>query len=217
MADKIQTELVPIEEMIFKGLKQRIHEVFGCPIAFDNSTDEIQAIRKLQQQTGVQYPYMFLSLSSLNRSTDAWRSTPFIRRGVNIVLANNKQVLNIAMVPVDFVCDVTYKDNDFSRVKNYAIRWLMSVQSGYLKFTVNYGQLFPIHIILGDDVPTPKREANAENIQEYTVITQLTVKGWMSEAKAREQPVYTEVEFEAFAGKEKFEAPANSQFFEFKR
>ncbi len=199
MTDTIQKEILPVEDFVFKGLKQRMNEVFGVPVAFDNSTDEIQAMRKMQQD-GVKYPFMFLTVTSFARTVEGWRSTPFIRRGVDAFIStDNKMAYKVSMIPVDFICEVTYKDNEFSRVKEYAKRWLMSIQSGFLKFSIEYGQLhLPIHIVLGDDVPTPKREANAENIQEYSVITQLTVKGWMSEEKLREQQAVTEIQVEAY-------------------
>jgi hypothetical protein len=216
-----QKEIIPIEELIFDGVKQRLHEVFGSPVVLANSTDEIQALRKQQSPQGIKYPYIFGSILNMDRSTDSYRALPFIRRGIDTFMGDtNHVVYKVSLMPVDFNVEIVFKSNDFAEIKKFAKRWLMSIQAGFLKFGIEYGRyIVPIHIVLSESLPVPKREANPENITEYALTTSFIVKGWVSEAKLREQQAYTQVEVEAYMVKEgeKLKAKVETQFFDFKR
>lgn len=193
-----QAELEPIENFIFKGLQQRLIEVFAAPVVMVNATDEIQALRKIREK-GVTYPYLFLSITGMAETKDSYRSMPFIRRGMDIVLSTDRKVAKkVAIMPTDVTFEVSYRHNSFPDVIEFGKRWLFAARGGYLKFTIEYGKSFDIHIYLSEELQIPKREANPENVTEYIVLTSLTVKGWFSEKKIREQQMALEVNVDAY-------------------
>jgi hypothetical protein len=210
-----QISVKPIEDFIFEGLIKRLREVFGAHVVLSNATDEIQTLAKLKLQN-VKYPFMFVSLTSLNPTKDSYRAMPMIRRGFDIFLStDNKQVLKVSAMPVDFVFEVKYFHNDFPAIVRFAKRWLFSAAAGFMKFTIIYGESFDIGFLLSEDISIPKREANPENIQEYPVVSTITCRGYMSEEKLRNQQAATEVDVTAYQSEQA--KKAGSTFFAFNK
>jgi hypothetical protein len=210
-----QVKIEPIEEAVFSGLRRKIARVFGIRAVFLNSTDEVQAIQKLTEK-GIQYPYMFLSLSSMAETKDTYRAIPLLRRGIDTILTNDeKQVFKVTVLPTDFVMEVTYKDQNFVRLRNFAKLWLMAGRGGYLKYSVRYGTTFDIHLVLSDDLSIPKREANPQDVQEYTLIANLTIRGYVSSSHLRDQQVANEVQVDAYL--QELGKQENTQFMSFNR
>jgi len=197
-----QPKIEPIESYIFSGLLGRLQEVFGVPTVLVNATNEIQAVKKIQGGDAVAYPYITATITSLTTSPDGWRPTPFLRRGVDTMLSSDQhQVYKVTCLPTDFVLEVTYKDNNFVGVMEFSKLWLFAARSGYLKFSIQYGDTpFHIWLILTEDIAIPKREADPTNISEFITVSTLTVKGWTSSKKLRIQQVATDVEVQGLLG-----------------
>ncbi len=194
-----QVKVQPIEDFIHAGLVARLKEVFDTPVLLVNATDEIQAIKKLAGGEKVKYPFLTLTLQNFTRTRDTYRAQPLLRRGIDTLLStDNKQVLKVSLMPVDFVFEVTYRHNEFKKLLDFAKMWLFAGEAGYLKYTVLYGQEFDIHVALSEDLAIPKREANPDNVAEYPLVSTLTVKGFMSSNRLRNQQAATEVDIDAY-------------------
>lgn len=215
MANTTQTEVSPIEEFVFNGLKSRLYEVFAAPVVMVNSTDEIQALKKLKEQ-GVTYPYLFLSITNLAETKDSYHNIALLRRGVDVLIQKDNVVAKkMSVLPVDFTFDVTYRHNKFPEVIEFGKMWLFAARAGYLKYSIEYGKAFDVHVYLSEEVQIPKREAGPENITEYSLLATLTVKGWMSSSKLREQQIATSVEVDAYLAA--LDGTQGVQFMQFKR
>lgn len=193
-----QVSIKPIEDFVFEGLVGRLHEMFGAHVVLTNATDEIQTLAKLKQQN-VKYPYLFASVTTMGITKDSYRAAPWIRRGLDVFVSNdNLQVLKVSLLPTDFVMEIKYFHNDFPSIVKFAKRWLFASAAGWMKFTVVYGESLDIRVTLEETVSIPKREANPENVQEFPVVSSLTIQGWSSEEKLRNQSAVVQVDVDSY-------------------
>lgn len=197
-ANPAQPKIVPIEEFIFEGLRQRVSEVFQVRTINSNSSDEIQLLNRLKDTQQLEYPYAYFSLSAVSVAKETYRSHSMYRTGLNTQLIDRQgtSTYNIKLLPTDFVFEVRYVDNDFRRLIGFSKKWLFSSQAGFLKFSIDYGQSIDIALILEESINIPKREADPTNVQEYELTTQLTVRGYTSQEQLVPQGLVKEIEVE---------------------
>lgn len=185
-----QPKLSPVEDFVFSGLKTRFNEVFQIPSVFTNSTDEIQVLKRLQEK-GVSYPYVFFSVTSMSITKDSYRPQSLFRRGIcTMPSTDDLMALRVKLLPTDFTIECRCKDNSFDRLLKYGKLWLFSSISGFLKFTINYGnQPLDVSILLDDTITFSKREAGPDQVAEHEVITSLTLRGYSSPDSLQRQPI----------------------------
>lgn len=195
-------KLEPIEELTRAGLLRRMREIFGFDWIMASSTEEITLLKRNKQGEEVKYPYGTLFQSGLAKGVDTYRSQPMLRRGMITNLAlDDKVAYKIAVMPADMEFEVTCKDARLDRLQQFAKRWLMTSQAGYLKFGVGYGKTqFNISVILNETLSFTKRDAGPDNIQEHTLVTTMLVKGYISEATLIEEQAIKEVQLDAMVG-----------------
>ena len=189
-----QPRILPIEDLVFDGLKKRLTEVFQVPSIISNASDEIQLLKRLREGN-VTYPYIFLALTAFSVGKETYRSHSMYRNGLNTKLVSTDQnfTYNVKLLPTDFTFEVRYLDNDFARLIKFAKLWLFSSQSGFLKFTVQYGNSMDIGMMLEESLTIPKREADPTNVAEYELTTTLTVHGYSSQEQLVTMPIVKEV------------------------
>lgn len=199
-----------------------MRQVFGCPCVYSTSNDETQALSKMFGGKPVEYPYIFVSISTVGANHESYATNRMARRGVPVVVSD-EQVGMLRLLPTSFECEVKFVTNRFSdidqgSVTSFSRRWLFARRCGYLKFNINYGRLnFPIGIEMTDSVPVPKLENKVEQESAYPPITvSLTVKGYMSEPELGSQGIVNTVEVDSVVLNPDGSVPG-SQFFSFNR
>jgi hypothetical protein len=197
-ASGLNLKLKPVEYFIFNGLETNFQRMFRCPVAWTTSTDKVRAIQQLFSGT-VEYPYAVLSLQSYTKSTDRGSNKASSSRGrVSIVTTDEKRTFRVVYLPVDIVIGVTYVTNKHTDLLTFANTWMFSGQDGALKFDIDYGKTaFSIGTLLEDHVDLPLREADLDNVQEYTLETTLTLYGFLSKATLLEGQVADSIQVDS--------------------
>jgi hypothetical protein len=209
-----QMELVLIDDLILQGVKERLHEVFQVPVVFTNSTDAIQALKRLYPERGnAPYPYIKASVASDTITKTGYRPHCLMRRGQDVTLTNDDKLsYRATILPVETAFELTYYDPNFIRLRQFVKTWLFAATGGWLKFTIQYGQAFDVHVSLTEEVQSPTREADPGNTTAYVATANFTVYGYASRPKLRDQQAATEMVADAYL-KELGEAGKNTYLF----
>ena len=202
--------LPPIEELVYRGLAQRLREVFEAPVVVHNGDDEVQVLAQARQGQ-VTYPYLFIKDTAYNVNHAGYRTKPLARDGIVLQVPSDDliQTYRIPVLPVEISLEANYKDNDYRRVRRFGKRWLFASQEGHLKFTVIYGGVsFSIAVNLDESFTLPVRSSDPSQIQEYTGTGLLTMQGYLSPELAIAQPIVKELDLDLYL---KTQAPTNAQ------
>lgn len=179
-------DIKPVESFVFEGLVSRMQQTFACQTVFTTANDKTRTLARLREGSGVQYPYIFMMISSFARNPESYATNRLARRGVMNVV-EEQQGLTVRLIPVNFEVEVEFITNKFEAVEqgavtSFARRWLFAQRCGYLKFNIMYGRLqLPISVTMSDSVPIPPLENKVEQESAYKITTTLTVHGWISE------------------------------------
>lgn len=198
----LNQELQPLENFIFSGFQQRFNEVFKCPPVWVTSTDKTKTLQKLFGNTTagatdkVPYPYAFLTLTDFTESTDRYHRKIMNMRGMRVIVGDDlKRAFRVKLNPMDFRVQVEFVTNRYEQARTFAKDWLFAKNNGWLAFNVQYGQLtVTIKVDVNGTVNLPSREADLDNIPEYTLTADATIQGFLSYATLMEEQLQTQVE-----------------------
>lgn len=197
-ASGLNLKLKPVEYFVFSGLETNFQRMFRCPVAWTTSTDKVRAIQQLFRGT-VEYPYAVLALQSYTKSTERGSNKSASGRGrPAIISTDEKRTFRVSYLPVDIMVGVTFVTNDHSHLLNFANTWMFAGQDGSLKFEIDYARTtFAVGTVLEEHIDLPLREADLDNVQEYTLETTLTLHGFISKATLLEGQVADSIQVES--------------------
>lgn len=198
-------EIQPIEDFVFAGLVKRFSEVFGCRTIITTSMDKTRTLARLFDGKPVEYPYAFLTPSSLSHNKESYQNHMLTRRGLTITHSNERRQM-ARLLPTNFSIEVEYHTNQFTgidakTVTGFVRRWLFAYKCGYLKFNIQYGQLeVRVGVTLDESVSTPMLENKVEQESSYKITANLVVHGWMSEPILGSQGTISEIDVQVALG-----------------
>lgn len=179
-------DITPIEQFVFDGIVKRMQQTFNCQTIFTTANDKTKTLARLREGSGVQYPYIFLTITSFARNAESYATNRLARKGV-MAIVGEEQGLTVRLLPANFEIDVEFITNKYDgieqgSVKAFARRWLFAQRCGYLKFNIMYGRLqVPIAVTMSESVPITPLENKVETESAYKITTTLTIHGWLSE------------------------------------
>lgn len=215
-------KLTPVEDEVFRELALRLQQTFGCIVITSTSTDRMKVLDKFLEGAKPQYPYVFMQLLSMAGNPESYVSNRMARHGLT-ALMDNSTGYNIRLLPTNFEFQIDFVTNKFQGVEvdnvvAFSRRWLMARRLGWLKFNINYGRLrLLVGATLSDSVSTPVLENKTEVEAAYTVSTNVTVHGYISEPILKEQSLITQIEVNGQIMNSDGSMPNNSQFISFER
>ena len=201
----INLKLDPVEKFIFSGLQERALEVFEAKSIWATSTDKTKLLQKLfgtqasgNNELNVQYPYMVFTLGSVTQSETRGNNKSQLMKGLQAAISmddDEKRTFRVKILPIDFAVSVEYCTNSFQDVLRYTNTWMFARVNGWLSFNVRYGDsVFSAKSDLDASVTIPQRDSDLNNVQEYTVTSNLTLQGYMSFGVLQEQQIVDTVQ-----------------------
>ena len=193
-----QQSVAPIENFIFNGIVNRLHQTFGCYVQFTNAENRMQEMLKIRKERNIRFPYIFVSLSDVSFVESYYNSNYLARQGMTVRLADSGNALaRVKLLPCTFSMRVEYftdhRDGDEGSVLWFIKRWMFARRLGYLKFNVKYGRTYSCPVMLDDSLSHPMKTAETEGVGCYTVEGSLTIHGFVSESKLLTSGVTTDL------------------------
>jgi hypothetical protein len=180
-------DVQPLDELIRAGFLQKLKEQFRCPATFTTSPDKLASLKTMLGNKQPEYPYLFCVQQSLSPNREGYSSHRLARYGIPVTYSDDgRQALNALIIPQNFEIEVTFITNKYDggleSVDGFSRRWQFSHRNGYTNFSVNYGlTTLDIQVLLSDTITTPVRENPADVESVYQVVTNATIKGYISE------------------------------------
>ena len=87
-----QQIITPIENFIFNGITNKLHQIFDCYVQFSNSENRMQEMLKIRKEKGIKFPYLFVSLSDTSFSQNYYNSNYLSRHGMVVKVAESGNV-----------------------------------------------------------------------------------------------------------------------------
>lgn len=194
-----QKQIRPIEDYILKGFQERFTEVFGCMSILIAAEDKAVALEAaFEGQTPV-VPYAFLKPTSFATNTNSYNRRALARHGL-VILKHEGITHKVKLTPVVFDIEVEYITDRFQGYKNSAMsfsrRWMMTLSQNHLRFAFQYGNVqFNIaDITMQESVPITPRGNPVENVTQYSILTSVQIKGYVSEPMLMESSTIQEME-----------------------
>lgn len=185
---KPQTTIEPVDTFIQAGLCQNMTQQFRVPAIFVTSPDALAQQKAQLGNKQPEYPYLFMYIQSFGPNTDSYMTNRLARHGIPVQVNNdNKQIQVAKLIPTNFETEVTYVTNkydglDTDSVKGFVRRWLTTRRNGALNFQTKYGLTsLAISCTMADVLQIPKRDNPADAESMYSVVTNVTVHGFVSE------------------------------------
>lgn len=199
----LKVEIPPVEDSILEGFRRQYCRVFDTKAVLTMSTDKAITLRNQygnkskNEVEAIPFPYAFLIYSSFNDSENRYNPYVAARRGIpsGMIQDDNNRVFDVKFIPKDFLFTVEYVTNSASQAIRYAKSLDFAQRLNKLSFSVAYAKTsFDISCNIDvTNISFPTRDAELENMAEYTVTHNLTVHGYISDASLVEQQVYHSV------------------------
>lgn len=200
-----------VEELMLQGFCQRYQQQFGSDLIIANSSDQVQQLQLRASGQHLTYPFAYAKINSASSpEADHYASRYLTRHGLTVQTGNEQNTAyNIRLLPCHYELEVTYETNKArgdNSVSFYAKRWLFAARTGALKFSINFGQVnLRIGAVLDLSVSIPSdRPSPGEAEATYKVVTNCTLKGYMSEAQLRKEAGNTTIEIAALMNRDSF-------------
>jgi hypothetical protein len=184
--------ILTLEEVIIKGILQRIEEVFDVkdPL-FITSSDRLfiqNVIRQRAAEKILLYPFCGLKLTGIGlpQTVPSYNPKALMRHGRTYSQPDDstRQVTKIETVPVEFQFELTYVNNDTLQVLRFANRWLFAHMRNSLFLTIRfYGMDYDIKVMIEPSLQIPEKDASVEIANTYEVVGNLIVTGYMTDAR----------------------------------
>lgn len=190
--NSLEVNIPPVEDSILEGFRRQYCKVFDTKAVLTMSTDKVLTLRnqygkKSKDETeAIPFPYAFLMYQSFNEVDNRYAASVTARHGlpIGMIQDDNNRVFSVKFLPKDFVFSVEYVTNSAVQAVRYAKALDFAQRLNKLSFSVAYAKTtFDISCTIDiSGIAFPTRDAELENIQEYTVTHNLTVHGYLSEA-----------------------------------
>ena len=181
-------DLQPIDDFVLKGFQARFQQQFGCEVIYVTTNEEAVVALRAKEGNPLTYPYAFLRIQSTGPNTESYTTNYLARKGLIALVEDNNLVAHrVRLIPTLFELEVKYVTNKFKSTEQGSVlafirRWLFARRNGALQFNVRYGLLsLGIQVMLSDSVPFTPRENAPDNETAYQVVTNATIKGYISE------------------------------------
>lgn len=200
-----QQIITPIENFIFNGITNKLHQVFGCYVQFSNSENKVQEMLKIRKEKGIKFPYLFVSLSDTSFTQDYYNSNYLSRHGMTVKVADSGNALaKVKLLPCTFTFKVEYftdrNDASVGSALWFTKRWMFARRLGYLKFNIKYGQTYSCPVLLDESLSQPTKPQESDAMACYQIDGNFTVNGFVSEAQLLTDGVLTDVVTEMKVG-----------------
>lgn len=197
-----------VETRILDGLARQYQQQFGTDLIISQSMDEVQKLALRKDGQRLKYPIAYAKLDSIasSEAPDHYVSRYLLRKGILVQIGDNgNTALNVRLLPAIFNVQITYETTATvgeNSVLWYTKRWLQSARMGLLKFSILIGNVrlqigytMDLHITVPSDRPSP-----ADEISSYKIITNMSLKGYMSEAILKPTGMLSNIEIEEQIG-----------------
>lgn len=181
----METVIQPVDSFIREGVARKLTEQFRAPAIFVSAPDALKNLKLMLGNKQPEYPYIFLRQQSVAPNPDSYNAHRLVREGVPVQFSKN-QFSMARILPVNFMVELTFITNkqsgDLDSVEGFTRRYLFMRRNGAMSFTVGYGMTsLPITYTLDESVTTSPRENPADAESIYTLVTNLTIHGYISE------------------------------------
>jgi len=191
-------KLQPIEEFIYSGFAKRYYQVFNAIPVMVTAFDKAKAVEKAFEGKVPTYPIGLITPVSIDQNIESYATNQLARRGLGSII-DNDSMYSVKLLPALLELEIEYRTLRFSgtddSVLSYIKRWLFARRIGSLKFNVDYGRLvFPIDVMpSSSNVAIPLRESTVEAETCYKIVTNITLKGYISEAELAQQGIVKKI------------------------
>ena len=194
-----QQIITPIENFIFNGITNKLHQIFDCYVQFSNSENRMQEMLKIRKEKGIKFPYLFVSLSDTSFSQNYYNSNYLSRHGMVVKVAESGNALaKVKLLPCTFTFKVEYftdkNDAGVGSALWFTKRWMFARRLGYLKFNIKYGQTYTCPVILDESLTQPMKPQESDALACYQIEGNFTVHGFVSESQLLTDGVLTQVD-----------------------
>lgn len=200
-----------VEELMLQGFCQRYQQQFGSDLIIAQSADQVQQLQVRASGSNLSYPFAYAKVNTASSpESDHYASRYLTRHGLTVQTGTeNNTAFNIRLLPCQYDLEVTYETNRSrgdDSVLFYTKRWLFAARTGALKFSINFGQVnLRIGVTLDLSVSIPSdRPSPGEAETAYKIVTNCSIKGYMSEAQLRREAGHTNVEIAALMNRDSF-------------
>ena len=183
-----QTQHLSIDSAVLAGFVQRFQQVFNCKCAVTYEFEKTKVLERIfGQGQPLEYPYAWFEIQSIGHNKEWYSTQLMVRKGRIVTIDSGSTVQRVRIMPANFDLGITYVTNKFDSVEQgsitaFARRWLLAYRGGYLKFTINYGNLvLNVALTMPETLTIPTRENVVETETSYKLTTNLTLHGYISE------------------------------------
>lgn len=186
----LSKNFTPIYKFIIGGVVSRLRDELGMPIAAVTSTDKIYAVKSLFRgdASKITYPFATVRMSSIRMSMDRGAVKGTALRGNRAVISNDElTAYNVQTLPVDYSITLSIYTNDQASIVDAACRLMFARILGALNVSVQYGHVnFSAKVEPPDTYDLPERQADADQLAEYTIDWELLVHSHLSYPQLRQ-------------------------------
>lgn len=202
VAPSLNTKLDPIDKFVSEGLQKRCRQVFCPHVAWVTSADKIKVLQRLfgnvsagERDTTIRYPYMLLTLASVQLASDRLNTKYASMRGAPAVISTDGvRSYSVSYLPVDMTVTAEFVAVEMADVLSYTSRWMFAYRKNLLAFNIDYGRAsFSVTTSMSDNVSIPLRATGESGANEYIVTCDMTVHGFVSEAVLMDAQVALDV------------------------
>jgi hypothetical protein len=175
-------KLDPVQDFVFAGIQKKFLQVLQAPSVWVTSSDHTKAVAELFKGSRIKYPYVVFRLSTIKLASDRGNTKNTALRGkISVVTTDELRAFNVRFVPVDMSVSMTLYTNDHSNLRDCITRLIFSRIMGWLSFDIAYGRTaFGVTLEPPESYDLPERVADADQIQEYKLESEIQVRGYLS-------------------------------------
>lgn len=181
------TENITLDKIIIRGLALRIKSWFQLPSdpLFYSTTDTWLQLNEKAKQTNVklEYPQVLFKMTGVGiRNDGGYNPKSLMRHGpLGSLSSSNNYQRKLTPLPVNMTFECMFISDDIKQVRTYLNNWLYAVNLKTLNLNVNFdGSPFSIQVELDSDITVPDKEASVEQVNNYQVISNIIVHGYMT-------------------------------------
>lgn len=204
VSNQLDQRINPIEAFVYKGLADRFYQVFGTVLTFTTSTDKKAARAKQLGNKDSGYPMAFAVLKTLAIDETRYSPKSLLLRGVTSNASTDSMLAYKAQfIPTILTFEINILSQDMKEITALAKEWLFAAIGGYLKFSVSYGVVdLDISSELDREVQIPEKKTGLTDVNEYEMITNIRVLGYLSPDNLSKVQAITNITVEGFVGQE---------------
>ena len=193
-------ELQPVDDFVLKGFLDRFQQQFGCLVMHVTTNEEAAIAQLTKGGANLEYPYAFVRIQNWAPDTESYNPAGLARRGLIAMVEDNNLIAHrVRLIPTVFEAEIKYVTDKFRSTQMgsalaFVRRWLLLRKNGGLQFNIRYGRIaISIRVTLSESVPFSPRENAPDAETAYSVLTNATIHGYMSEPVMGTQGIVSQV------------------------